>query len=1068
MKNNSFFLIIVSLVFAVCRMSAQTFGAPKTFHPGELQTKYYDGTIGANSNNYSAAGSFCNYAYFESGFASYGGRDIILSSKGSASLYGFSVRAGGKGDDEALAMRQMGTNFIMCGYFSDTATFGSTTVISKGGRDIFVCSYTNSGTFNWVRAYGSTGDDWATYVTNGNPSSQIVISINYSDTLVAGTDTLLCSGATDAGYIRLSSSGTLVEARKLYGGPGEDRVNQLWWSVNIMTTGCFSDSMIVGNDTVYSNGSTDFIALATSSSTGPVWSYVNGGAGKDDGGEFILQSGNLQMVGVFEQSWSEGSSTFTSNGMQDCFYFSINQTTGLPVNGFSYGGPGKDTVTSIYWDNVISLLTFAGSFEQTMVLDMVTLVSTGMTDAYLVQTDIYGLFNSGQRYGSTGDDCFLGATYNSGNLEFIAWGYLALGNYPYPANYPYPIEHYGVVRKYNSSYNFLTSTTSAYGGAAAMAVDADSYGNHYVTFHYGGWLDLDTLQLTGTGGHTVTAKYDPAGNLLWSRSSIDVADNGQTTTPYSGGDFIQVSPTGYSYVVGYLRSKATFGSTVLTPQYENSTPAGGAGDVFMVCYDPGGNVVFAKRIASNTNGVIVEGLTMNNNIQLTVSGHWGSGNLTLESGSLTGLNSTRQGFILRYSPAGLLGASIRIASTNAVVYTDQTALDNSNNIYALLYFRGSVLSDLSLTSNDVTSYNTVLVKYTPAGVPVWTQNIQRTASSFNKYGGIIFDSLAGLYVSAPFINPITLPNGDVLNDISPNGYDSWIARVDLAGNFIWSNHMAVSGANSSFYVEGMTSNNRGTGIISFTHSDSLAIGVNQIPDNTGSRKSLYSFDMQANMVNLYTEPERGLSDLFVDRSPDGIITISGEVYNPFSTCATDTMFSGQTNNELFYLTYLDTCMIAQFSYSESGGIYQFTDNTINPDSVYWDFGDGNFSTASNPTHMYSSTGTFTVTMVAWTNCGPDTTTTIVTWNPLQVNSGENIPAVSVYPNPTNSAVTISADAPISNIHVYTAHGQLVKVAQGENKFSHILSLDEFAEGMFIIRIDFADGKSSVSRIYKTE
>ncbi|MCB9235315.1 MAG: PKD domain-containing protein [Bacteroidia bacterium] len=41
-------------------------------------------------------------------------------------------------------------------------------------------------------------------------------------------------------------------------------------------------------------------------------------------------------------------------------------------------------------------------------------------------------------------------------------------------------------------------------------------------------------------------------------------------------------------------------------------------------------------------------------------------------------------------------------------------------------------------------------------------------------------------------------------------------------------------------------------------------------------------------------------------------------------------------------------------------------------SWYWDFGDGNFSVARNPTHIYNSPGTFTVMQVAWNAGGSDT------------------------------------------------------------------------------------------------
>lgn len=54
---------------------------------------------------------------------------------------------------------------------------------------------------------------------------------------------------------------------------------------------------------------------------------------------------------------------------------------------------------------------------------------------------------------------------------------------------------------------------------------------------------------------------------------------------------------------------------------------------------------------------------------------------------------------------------------------------------------------------------------------------------------------------------------------------------------------------------------------------------------------------------------------------------------------------------------------------------QFTDGSINnPDSWLWNFGDGTTSTAQNPSHTYSTNGTFTVTLTTSNDYGDDTET----------------------------------------------------------------------------------------------
>jgi len=50
----------------------------------------------------------------------------------------------------------------------------------------------------------------------------------------------------------------------------------------------------------------------------------------------------------------------------------------------------------------------------------------------------------------------------------------------------------------------------------------------------------------------------------------------------------------------------------------------------------------------------------------------------------------------------------------------------------------------------------------------------------------------------------------------------------------------------------------------------------------------------------------------------------------------------------------------------------FTNQSTNADSYVWDFGDGTTSTSENPSHAYSSGGTFTVQLTASGDCGSDT------------------------------------------------------------------------------------------------
>ncbi len=79
------------------------------------------------------------------------------------------------------------------------------------------------------------------------------------------------------------------------------------------------------------------------------------------------------------------------------------------------------------------------------------------------------------------------------------------------------------------------------------------------------------------------------------------------------------------------------------------------------------------------------------------------------------------------------------------------------------------------------------------------------------------------------------------------------------------------------------------------------------------------------------------------------------------------------------------------------GLVSFTDlSTQNPTSWLWNFGDGNTSTQQNPTHTYSSSGTYTVTLITCNAFGCDT---LAMNNLITVNlSGSSPVAASCTPN----------------------------------------------------------------------
>ena len=84
-------------------------------------------------------------------------------------------------------------------------------------------------------------------------------------------------------------------------------------------------------------------------------------------------------------------------------------------------------------------------------------------------------------------------------------------------------------------------------------------------------------------------------------------------------------------------------------------------------------------------------------------------------------------------------------------------------------------------------------------------------------------------------------------------------------------------------------------------------------------------------------------------------------------------------NEFYYVVNGQSSPVASFTFTPTSGpcplTVQFTDtSTGSPASWLWNFGDGNTSTERNPVHVYTSPGTYNVSLTV-SNCGGSDTTT---------------------------------------------------------------------------------------------
>ncbi|PYR46555.1 MAG: hypothetical protein DMF89_21485 [Acidobacteria bacterium] len=228
-------------------------------------------------------------------------------------------RFGGTLVDAAASIAIDGTgNIVVGGYFQGTATFDGTSLVSAGGKDMFVVTLGTDGHVTRLTSYGGTGDDEVRGVAVDG-SGNIIVAGMYSGSISMGGPTLTSAGSLDVVLAKYSSTG-VHQWSKSFGSTSPDYVNAV--SANaagqIVMTGSIIDAVDFGGGRLYSNGSWNaFIACFGASGT-PAWSIEVGASYDDQGLSVAISStGEVVATGDFIQSVNFGTSNLANTGGAD-------------------------------------------------------------------------------------------------------------------------------------------------------------------------------------------------------------------------------------------------------------------------------------------------------------------------------------------------------------------------------------------------------------------------------------------------------------------------------------------------------------------------------------------------------------------------------------------------------------------------------------------------------------------------------------------------------------------------------------------------------------------------------
>jgi Beta-propeller repeat len=357
--------------------------------------------------------------------------------------------------------------------------------------------------------------------------------------------------------------------------------------------------------------------------------------GDDAFGLDVDRAGNIYVAGYFSGNMALAGTDLNNQGGLDV-YVAKYDNAGNALWARQAGGASPDVAYAVAVDGTGNNVYVAGRFGGTATFGTNTLNSAAIQNLFLAKYDREGNILWARQASGSGYEFARRIVLDESGGVYLAGAFQ--GPITFDGNTIHPVGQGDMLlAKYDSSGNFIWARHS--GGASfyaeAYGLARDGAGNLFVTGQFANSITFGANVLASKGSDDLfLTKYDNSGNLLWARSG------GGTGKDW--GWAVATDKSGNSFVTGYFSGTATFSGTQLI--------SSGSMDIFLAKYDPSGNLLWIRQGggAGDDEGY---GLTVDPDGNVVVTG-WFTGAATFGTNQLTGLNSSTDIFVAKYSAAG--------------------------------------------------------------------------------------------------------------------------------------------------------------------------------------------------------------------------------------------------------------------------------------------------------------------------------------------------------------------------------------------------------------------------------
>jgi len=338
------------------------------------------------------------------------------------------------------------------------------------------------------------------------------------------------------------------------------------------------------------------------------------------------------------------------------------------------------------------------------------------------------------------------------------------------------------INVYSQTFEWANHLTGN-GEDVILAIESDNIGNQVVVGTFYSSLNLappsqSQFYLTSIGfGDIFIAKYDKNGLLLWGKHIGGTNVNGEEAQS------IAINSKNEIYITGYF-----YGLIDFDPGVGVHTLNSNDQDGFLLKLDSNGTFLDVKQFGNNNaSGSSGMQILIDNLDDLYLSGTFG-GSMNLDFSGSTSFNvqsnNAQDIFIAKYDSALTLKYAIALGGQFDQLPSSIT-MDENFNLYLGFNFNSIIDADPSQSSyllTPVGDFDLAVVKFDSIGQFIWAKSFGGNQDDLLS-NIIVSDDL--LLISGSFKSTVDFDPGPAVNNIiSQGGFDMFISKFDLFGNYI--------------------------------------------------------------------------------------------------------------------------------------------------------------------------------------------------------------------------------------------------------------------------------------------